>query len=297
MNHLYTSRIKELDSTRCIFIVALIVAVVAILTFSLCLSPYLERSIFENYGLLFEFCVLILLLFVFGVLQFAPLNQTNYLVLSTGLLLWVSSSTIDVADEIVKQPMWLSIWGEDLLRMIGILLCAIGVYLTIHQASASFNKVKYLATMNELTELPNRRYFRHKLSEHEQDELVIMLLDLDHFKRVNDIYGHDKGDTVLHVFGKLLSELTLSNAVAARLGGEEFAVFMVTDDRQLATDFSNKLIEETRTILIGNSEYLSVSIGGALKAKNGSTHDAMKQADDALYLAKANGRGRFEWSV
>lgn len=291
------NKLRGLDTIRTVFISILSLSLVTLVVSSIYLFPSLERNYWNNYGLLFELLILIFLLFIFFILQFTPMSQKSYVILCVGLFFWIISSTIDVIDEVLFQPLWLSMWGEDLLRTIGMFIGSVGVYHLINQVYGSFNKVKHLATIDELTELPNRRYFRHKLDQYEQCSFIIMLIDLDHFKKINDSYGHDKGDSILHSFGKLLSELTSSNHLAARLGGEEFAVFIKSDEKQLAENLSKKLLSKTRNIVIENDKNLSVSIGIALKKPDESAQIALKKADNALYMAKNNGRDRREWAV
>lgn len=293
----YHSQVRKLSKLRAMFIATLLLCSVCIVVLSILFLPYLKPRIWGNYGLFFEFCSLLLLLFIFWSIQFAPFGNRPFIIINIGLVLWILAGVEDVMDEFYRQPLWLSIWGEDLLRTLGITLVTIGTYVTIKDISSAYDKIKRLAIIDELTELPNRRYFRYKLTNHEKNTLFILLIDLDHFKKINDLYGHAKGDAILYEFGKVLLMLTPKNAVSARLGGEEFAVYISSENEQEVTKFAQTLLSGTRSILISEDHYLSASIGIAKKSYDESTHDAMKRSDTALYLAKQNGRNRLEWST
>ncbi|NIY90730.1 GGDEF domain-containing protein [Vibrio diazotrophicus] len=252
---------------------------------------------YENYGIIFELIVLLLLILIFFIIQTSPLHPKNYLIISIGMILWIVSGTIDFMDELFQQPLWLSVWGEDLLRSVGMVLCIIGLGRLVKSVKRYIRDIKKLAIYDELTELPNRRCFNSVLSNYENRILTIIILDLDYFKRINDTYGHEKGDTVLQEFGRILADKNLPNAMSARLGGEEFAIFIDTQDLSTVENYISSLLESCRSIKIHKDTHLTVSAGIALKQQQESTHNAMKRADQALYRAKINGRNRYEWSI
>ncbi|WP_010433679.1 GGDEF domain-containing protein [Vibrio cyclitrophicus] len=249
----------------------------------------------ENYGFIFELIILLLLTVIFFITQFSPLNMKIYLTISIGMILWIISGIIDFMDELFYQPLWLSVWGEDLLRSIGMTIFTLGIRILVINVKRHIKNIKKLAIYDELTKLPNRRYFKSVLSNYENHILTIIILDLDYFKRINDVYGHEKGDVVLQEFGQLLTKKNLPNAISACLGGEEFAVFIETQDISTVEEYITSLIESSRSIQINKDNYLTISAGITIKQQQESAHAAMKRADSALYLAKANGRNRYEW--
>ncbi len=155
-----------------------------------------------------------------------------------------------------------------------------------------------------LTRLHNRRYLDDRLegefayaSRHDT-HLSILLIDVDHFKRINDTKGHPAGDAVLRVLGASLKRMTRTEDVVARYGGEEFAVVARGIDRSNALIFAErirKLVEMLSIPWDGGQLKLTVSIGVAthrdVKSYE-SVADLLGAADRALYRAKNNGRNR-----
>lgn len=151
------------------------------------------------------------------------------------------------------------------------------------------------ACRDDLTELMNRRALMATLHDflEKGDPFALSYLDLDHFKEVNDSFGHGRGDALLRQIGRRLSESAGPGDVVARLGGDEFVVLMkkVADRRvaQAAAEGLKEAIETIRSSAEGIS--LSCSIGVALFPEDGRDGEALlAAADGALYRAKAAGR-------
>lgn len=161
---------------------------------------------------------------------------------------------------------------------------------------------KETALTDSLTGLHNRRYAMERLSqewvatERNRHPLSIIMLDIDHFKQVNDTYGHDVGDTVLRHFSETLKEFSRTPDVACRMGGEEFLVLAPNTPLDGALHYAERIRAgfEARIIKIeGISLKLTVSVGVAQKSTTTANMDQLiKQADDALYRAKNSGRNR-----
>jgi diguanylate cyclase (GGDEF)-like protein len=164
-----------------------------------------------------------------------------------------------------------------------------------------YREVKTRADHDGLTRIHNRQSFDERLvdelARHQRygHDLSLLLMDLDHFKRVNDTYGHQAGDLVLKEVGGLLNETLRSTDFAARYGGEEFAVILPHTDEEHAWGLADRLREKIarkRFTSSGATFQATASIGvasltpGALSRKV----DLVRQADQALYLAKASGR-------
>ncbi len=164
-------------------------------------------------------------------------------------------------------------------------------------------KLRSQAMSDPLTGLFNRRYFEEAFdnewlqAEDNGHPLSILMLDLDHFKRFNDNYGHDAGDYVLKEVSNLLQRSIGESHVACRLGGEELAVISPNASIEESMTLANKLVKEVRDLhleLNGLSlGQLGVSIGVATYPDLLTQPQALiKAADTALYQAKAQGRNR-----
>jgi len=166
-------------------------------------------------------------------------------------------------------------------------------------------KLKFLATRDFLTGLFNRRHFfelgGNILSRCKKQglEIGVALLDIDHFKKVNDNYGHDAGDIVLRDLGKLLTESFEESKhdhnVVARFGGEEFCFLLVADTLQQIEDqlfILREAIEETPFILNDGFELQVTASIGLFIGEVDDLESAISVADKALYQAKNNGRNQ-----
>ena len=153
-------------------------------------------------------------------------------------------------------------------------------------------RLNHLASHDPLTGVRNRRGFDDVIDAHR--EVALLVCDLDHFKEVNDRYGHDLGDRVLACFGELLQELARETDVPMRLGGEEFCVVLPNTDRAGAVQAAERLRfatgERLRELV---PDGLTVSIGVAATTEGVlDARGLMAAADRGLYAAKAAGRDR-----
>lgn len=156
------------------------------------------------------------------------------------------------------------------------------------------------ADRDYLTDLANRRRFRMVLAQEVERwrryeiPCALLLLDIDHMKRVNDTYGHPAGDRVIRAVAEVLTELSRDNDTAARLGGEEFALLLagVGSDKALAAAERVRVAVEGRQ-LEEMSGGVTVSIGVAACPENArSERELFGTSDAALYSAKQEGRNR-----
>ncbi|TFH90879.1 sensor domain-containing diguanylate cyclase [Vibrio ouci] len=164
-------------------------------------------------------------------------------------------------------------------------------------------KLRSQALSDPLTGLFNRRFFEQKLEEHSMNSatteqpLSLLMLDLDHFKRFNDNFGHDAGDFVLKEVSALLKHSVGDDEIACRLGGEELAVLLPQFTMEQATEFAEVICESVRTMHLEHKGLslgqLGVSIGVATYPSPATDAEALvKMADQALYMAKDTGRSR-----
>lgn len=164
-------------------------------------------------------------------------------------------------------------------------------------------QLRHYAYHDSLTGLPNRRFLKNRLlekinqSQEKDDILAVILLDIDHFKDINDQLGHEIGDAVIEEFGKRLSQSISGQDIAARLGGDEFVLLLpdIKTEEQ-ARNIANKIqlaMRNTWQIENGPVE-VTASMGIALTPLAGATVSSiLKNADIAMYESKEAGRGTY----
>jgi two-component system, cell cycle response regulator len=165
------------------------------------------------------------------------------------------------------------------------------------------DRITQMAVMDSLTGLHNRRYLFDTLDREKKRaqrygaDLAVCMIDLDHFKRINDAHGHPAGDTVLSEIGKLLLQWARETDLPCRYGGEEFAVILPEtslEGGRMACERLRRMVAQHGFEHEGVALKVTVSIGIALydKAVEQTVSDLIKQADEALYRAKKEGRNR-----
>lgn len=156
-----------------------------------------------------------------------------------------------------------------------------------------------MATIDSLTGLANRRHFLElgaaeiERSTRHSRSLTVLMVDIDHFKRINDSYGHEGGDRALQAFADLSRDVLRQHDVAARLGGEEFAMLLPETDQVSAVHVAERIRQAAETLPLGDDRGMTVSIGVAgVRPTETDLTSALARADRALYVAKNRGRNR-----
>ncbi|MHB8772323.1 MAG: diguanylate cyclase [Syntrophales bacterium] len=173
----------------------------------------------------------------------------------------------------------------------------------ITEQQAAEKELMRLATTDTLTGLANRRHFVHaldlelaRIKRHAGMEAAVCMCDLDHFKQINDSYGHAVGDAVLQAFADCLREPLRRTDLAGRFGGEEFCLLLPGTNQHNAQILAERLrqrMSDTAIATDGQSVSVTVSIGVTVLSKtDASPDDALGRADAALYAAKNQGRDR-----
>ncbi|CAM2836585.1 hypothetical protein PAT01_12690 [Pseudoalteromonas atlantica] len=267
-----------------------------IIVFSLyALNTFPPLNVQNNvYGFTTDFCNLIVLVFLFWIVQCSELSKQAYVFSTLGLLLWSMGTTADVIDELVVQPYWMSVYFEDLCRTMGMLFTAYGLFKTMRFVQSIHNRLAHELITDDLTQVHNRRYFYRHVKTAPSTPYVILIIDIDHFKAINDEFGHDEGDLVLQQLATKYNSAFVNNAVFARLGGEEFGGYLPTGNISQAAEFCGQLIDIAHNIKVKQVKQLTVSIGMALQSANEHLDKVMKRADMALYVAKNNGRDQYK---
>ncbi|MBB4187424.1 diguanylate cyclase (GGDEF)-like protein [Sinorhizobium terangae] len=209
----------------------------------------------------------------------------------------VAAGSGRTAADYVSSPFALISQALGAMLIVGTGLAMLGVMVKdiIDDARAS-------SEIDALSDLYNRRGFVERLAPMLErrgtvNPGALILTDLDHFKQVNDSYGHHAGDEVIRRFSRLLRDLMPSRAVAGRLGGEEFAVFLPLTDLSEARVLAHGIRAAMASMQINGlpeKATVTASFGVAAVAVNEPLELAMQRADKALYAAKAAGRNRVE---
>ena len=160
-----------------------------------------------------------------------------------------------------------------------------------------------LSIRDPLTGLFNRRYLEETLTlemiraARKQHPIGVIMVDIDHFKQINDLHGHAAGDAVLVQVSNLLLTHVRSSDVICRYGGEEFILVLPEATRKITQMRAEQIREDTRRLQVQHEgqtlEAITLSLGVAVFPEHGSTYDAiLRAADSALYRAKRDGRDR-----
>lgn len=169
------------------------------------------------------------------------------------------------------------------------------------KTNKKLSELRNFALYDQLTELPNRRYIdtfmSHRFREFEELKIpfALLMMDIDHFKVVNDTYGHDVGDEILKMVAKTFKNTFEKTDLVGRWGGEEFlAVLKGISEEELKTISEKvRVLVEKSFIKNGNDSLnVTISIGSTLVRKSDTPDSIQKRADQALYISKENGRNR-----
>ncbi len=199
---------------------------------------------------------------------------------------------IEAAD---RQTGW-----QRLALALAIIMLVLGVIVVLRLRRQG-RQLSDLALRDSLTQLPNRRAFllqaRHLLQSTRSmnGPISLLMIDLDHFKAVNDRFGHDTGDQALVDFSEVLGSVARKADLPARLGGEEFGLLLPGTGRDGAMQVAERLLtalRESAPYAAGRVKTMSASIGVASMDSDGSLEGLIKQADQALYKAKRQGRAQ-----
>ncbi|MGM0378675.1 MAG: GGDEF domain-containing protein [Bacillota bacterium] len=157
--------------------------------------------------------------------------------------------------------------------------------------------LKKLASTDKLTNLYNRRYFEkyfiNGIDHNTISKNYLIIIDIDHFKKVNDTYGHQTGDRILKKVATILKE-TFNKSKISRWGGDEFVVIF-NGKKQNLTKQMDKILNETQKIQLSKNYKITLSCGITLIKKEDNKKLIFKKADDALYISKKNGRNQYNF--
>lgn len=188
------------------------------------------------------------------------------------------------------------------LNLLICLIVTLSVLALLHRVITRFQgRIEAQATLDSLTGLPNRRGFdllaaqALQEAQREPKPLTALLLDLDHFKRLNDSHGHLAGDLVLAGFARDLESCLRQSDIVCRWGGEEFIVLLKDTDASTGLKIAEKIrqmIEHKHYRYEGKSLQVTLSIGLTTLQADDTLHNLLSRADQAMYRAKQHGRNR-----
>jgi diguanylate cyclase (GGDEF)-like protein len=176
----------------------------------------------------------------------------------------------------------------------------------LRELAVAHHELMIISTTDSLTDCFNRRAFTalvdrcldRMFKELPPAEGALLVIDVDHFKSVNDSFGHDTGDQALRLIADTIRAAVRESDAVGRIGGEEFSVFLPGVNYPQAEDMAERIrsaVASLRFSPTGKPYRLSVSIGGATFERATSFSELYRQADDRLYDAKRNGRNRVEF--
>jgi diguanylate cyclase (GGDEF)-like protein len=175
---------------------------------------------------------------------------------------------------------------------------------TIRDQQEIMERFRIDAKMDFLTKIANRRAFEARLKEEFErakrykSVFTLIMIDIDHFKKVNDVYGHMAGDQILRLIAQVLEDQTRFNDFVCRYGGEEFAVLLpesAADQGRYVADKIRQAVENTSLLYANTKVKVTVSAGvGQVSPQRDTPETFIDRVDAALYRAKENGRNRIE---
>jgi len=182
---------------------------------------------------------------------------------------------------------------------------AVIVFHDVSETRAMAIKMTHLAQHDQLTDLPNRLLLADRITqairsaEATRNSVALMILDLDHFKFVNDSYGHHIGDSILVVVAERLKAAFASNATVSRQGGDEFMILLPeiqsAEQARVAAQTSIDVVSAT-IVIDGTNFHVGCSVGISVYPDDALTReDLMRHADSALYRSKSDGRNQYSF--
>jgi len=201
-----------------------------------------------------------------------------------------------------NKVVWLQSKGKKTLEKNGDLFVH-GAFSDITDRKEKEIEINYLSFNDEVTRIPNRRFFVREVTNHinnyPNEKIAFIFIDLDNFKYVNDTYGHDAGDLLLIEFTKIIKNMKIKDSLFARYGGDEFIIvqYNIQEKNQIKYILDNIIKKLSNPIIINDKEiFCTLSIGVSVYPIDGGDMPILlKRADMAMYLAKVNGKNRYEF--
>jgi diguanylate cyclase (GGDEF)-like protein len=219
---------------------------------------------------------------------------TQFVMLNTRMIVVMTTPVLSHADFFRSSKFALMAFGTVLYTI------ALAFMLLSMTKERSELRHKIAALIDPLTGLANRRFFMSDADaaiarrSSRNEPLAVLLADLDHFKKINDVFGHAIGDQVLKIFAAVLNRTVGTNDLVGRIGGEEFAILLPGSDEAAALELAERIREafaQGAAEVEGRAVAATVSIGVSA-SRIGDLTGLLARADGALYQAKKSGRNR-----
>ncbi len=234
---------------------------------------------------------------IYGLMFFWPVAAAAFLLPTRWAVatLLVSIASLAIAQEAAAA----GFAAGRLVAFAGVLSASTLMILGLRRRTeAALDVLEEAANTDPLSGVANRRAFERRFEavlsgRRSRDEsLAVVLIDLDNFKQVNDIWGHEKGDDTVRAVGEILRGETRVNDLAARLGGDEFAVLVEGSESETALGLARRICRMVERRFADEPHGLTVSCGVAWGSTGMDPEEVMRTADGWLYEAKSMGRNR-----
>lgn len=285
------------------FVTALVITLSAAMFVAYHAVSFPAQAEIEIYSAILESLIALCTLGLIFVLQLQKPPDGIYRLLMVGLTLLLASQVTDGLDEFYMQPELFSLILEKVVHIVGQVLVISGICLWMIHNQRLHGELEQLSITDPLTQLLNRRGFQDKaVAEFQRGKrynnyFSLMLVDIDHFKSINDTHGHASGDLILKQFADKLTASLRKTDYVARWGGEEFVILLPEDQPADVLNVAEKL-----RMNINQGEFftadeqpldVTASIGlGILTYDDNTVEVVLQRADEALYQAKSAGRNR-----
>ncbi len=221
-----------------------------------------------------------------------------YSYITIGLSLTTLYHVADMMDELVEYPPILQYILDDTSHLFSIIFIIMGIFHWLAYNNSIMDQLKKLATIDGLTNIYNRQHIdiileeqRNKASRYKR-ELAVILIDIDHFKGVNDTYGHATGDSVLISLCSIVNRNIRTTDRFGRYGGEEFLLVLPETSLDGAETVGEKLRTSIEAYDFPGVPHITASFGIAVLLEDETLAELVHRADEALYKAKEAGRNQ-----
>jgi len=159
-------------------------------------------------------------------------------------------------------------------------------------------QLEKLATIDDLTQILNRRKFfelaRYEIirNDRHQHPLSVIMIDIDHFKKINDIHGHQAGDQTLQLLTRTITDIVRTTDIFGRIGGEEFALVLPETDKLAAKELAERIRQCIENTIFPAIEHITISLGVTQYYTDDNSSTIFNRVDVALYAAKESGRNK-----